>query len=318
MGNRITQSEIDARRGIKPGVNASDAAKREYHKYTVLEKRRISDAKLQKQKAADEQKLAGIRGELSAQGKAITDQAGALRREDFGLGEADLMEAAKRRADIYGQQQGSLIARQGAQSRDVSEALQRRLAGGGLTGTGTAERLAQVQNRQLSEIQGQQVSDLQLGQAELEQQARGQEQQAVIGVESFIKNAQINAQTFATQLEAAGVDAERARQFSATEQEKARAFQETVLLPIQQGQWKEQFKEGIRQFEEQLKRMDEQFEFDKYVTKFNMDLAESEANKKGFLDQIFSAGNVLNPIFMGQGERASSALENLGRNLGIG
>lgn len=275
-------------RRLNRRVNKSIREQKEKDEKAKAAAARLKADEEAKKKAKSEAAIAEAGETARAQGLQLTQQAAGITREKFGLGEQQRSAAAKRRADLFKRQQAALMGAQGTQQRQAQEALQRRLQASGLRGSGTAERLAQVAERQMAGQAGEQISGLKLGQSQQELAAIESEEAAVRQFEQFRQQSQQRAQELATNLEAAGVEAERARQFSADQAERNRAFQENVVLKMQSEQFKQKFEESVRQFEQQMKLERDRFDLDEEVTRFNMGIAEAEANKKGMFDRLSS------------------------------
>lgn len=277
------QRAVDAAAsGKKPGVNSSSAEKRAYHAYTVDQKRK-KEAKIQ---AGYDENVNQARQEGQQYAGQIRGAVSGLNLANVGLDEESLAKRAAERANMFQQQQGTLVNRQGAAQRDMSEALQRRLQSSGLRGTGAAERLARVQESGLAEQAGLQQSELGVAQQQQELASKESERSAVIGAQNFIDQMKFSAENTATQLEQAGVESAKARNFSADEARKARDFQKNVLLPMQNAQFDKQMKEQIRQFNDQMKLNIKNYNLEKDAQEFNKWLAKKEADKPG----IFGGG----------------------------
>lgn len=232
---------------------------------------------------------AGQRARESASGLIQqAQQAGDLGR--YGLDEASLTQRAAERAGIFSGQQGILTSRQGVAQREAREQMAQRLGAQGLRGTGTAERLAEVAQRRMAEGASGQQAQLQLTQGQQELAARQAEQQAAREVTRYSEQSVLQAEQLATQLEAAGKSAEEARLFASDEAEKQRFFQDNVVLKMQSDQFRERMDIAVNQFKQQMKLENAKFDFDKVVTKFNMDMAEAEAGKGGMFDQLGKFG----------------------------
>jgi hypothetical protein len=146
-----------------------------------------------------------------------------------------------------------------------------------------------VQESGLAEQAGIQQSELGTAQQGQELGAKAGEQQMRMSAQSFIDNAQLDAQKTATFLEQAGVDSVKNQQFSAEEAKKARDFQQNVLLPMQNSQFKTQLAAQVKQFTEQMKLQNKFYDLEKDAQDFNKRMAEIDANKQGMFDSIMSS-----------------------------
>ena len=253
-------------------------------------------------KAAGEAAITKAGTDAAAIGEKLTGQAAGISREQFGLGDEQRAAAAARRADIFAKQQTAMLGQQAAQKTQALSALQRRMQSAGIRGTGTAERLAQVAEKEIAGQSGQQMTGLKLGQSQQELAASEAEQQALRQFEQFREASQARAQELSTNLEASGISAERARQFSSDQAERGRAFQQDVVMKMQSEQFKERMAVGIDQFQQQMQQRQAEFDLDEEVTRFNMGLARAEANKKGLFGSIGQMGsNLWNGITGGGG-----------------
>lgn len=236
--------------------------------------------------ASKETAIEERRKELEQGAQGIRDQAQGFNLESLGLSDDAMAKRAALREQLFSQQQSSLLGRQGAQQRFAEESLQRRLAGGGLRGTGTAERLAQVQERQLAEVQGQQFGELKLNQGQQELAALDKETDLRAQAQLAINQMQQRAESLATQLVESGVESERARQFAADQSEKERAFKQDVLLAMQQ----EQFQQNLAATYEQLRIQADQLDLDRVNSEFNKTIAEAEASRRpGIFGEVLGA-----------------------------
>jgi hypothetical protein len=214
-------------------------------------------------KAENELSLKSAQEEAEKLGAGLTDRANALSLNEFGLGDEDVAKREASRQDIFRQQQSVLAGQQGSQARAASDALNRRLQAGGLRGTGTAERLAQVQQKEISQQTGEQLAGLRLSQSEQEFAARDMEQKSRMGAQQYIDQSRQRASEMSASLVASGMEAERARIFADDQARKNEKFQTDVVLKMQSDQ-----------FRESMDMANKQFEFDKDISEFNKKMAE--------------------------------------------
>jgi hypothetical protein len=194
--------------------------------------------------------------------EGVRQQAAGLTLEKFGLGEEDLAARAAERAQLAKSQRGQLIARQGVQERSNQEALQRRIAGQGLRGTGTAEKLAQVAERERQVGEAGQTQTLQTQQLAQEFSALGAEREAATNAAAMIADRQANAEQFATSLISSGMDTAKATELTQQWNEIQSNLTKTSMA-LQNTQHGQNLKETMRQFDLQ----------------FGMDLESTEFNK---------------------------------------
>jgi hypothetical protein len=228
-------------------------------------------------------RLEAAKGRGIEAASGVREAAKGFTLEKLGASEEQMAERKALREQIFAGQQADVLAKQGAQERSATEALERRLAGAGLRGTGAAEKLAQVQERALTQQSGEQLGALKLGQSQQELAALDAEADVQRRANMAIEQANTRAAELESSLIAANVDAEQAKIYSDKTAQRDMEFKMDVLLPIAE----EQFFDNLGLQQDQLKAVFDQLDLDKEVTQGNIDRIEDAERNKGVLTRFW-------------------------------
>jgi hypothetical protein len=203
----------------------------------------------------------------------------------------------------------------GAAQQQAQEGLARKAVAGGNQNSGAFIKL---QGQQTDELNKQKQNAL----SDVEAQREGAQAQAdeIQAQRDFAKSEREAGQDFASYQAQLGRkfeadEAFRNRAFTSKESALQRGFSEK-LFNKEMNFKKQVQKDANSQFAKQFKMASEQFDFDKEVSKFNMDMATKQFNKKSMTESLIGGGFL--------GEKAGSVVggwtgqDNLGAGFGSG